>query len=189
MRLAPVQVISEVAGDGPVVSPGVGPRRRVVLLGALLPAGVLVLDPSGWSPFGPSKWLATSSVALAGAAVALWTRRLQVARRPMIAWLVLTGWLVVTAAVGLDPLYAWIGTPQRHFGVVTWVLCGLAFLAGQSLLDDEDARLVIGMGVVTAGHCRCLGGGRGARLGPGAGGRRGPAGGHDGVVGVRAARP
>ena len=138
------------AGDGPVVSPGVGPRRRVVLLGALLPAGVLVLDPSGWSPFGPSKWLAVSSVALAGAAVALWTRRLRVARRPMIAWLMLTGWLVLTAAVGLDPLYAWIGTPQRHFGVVTWVLGGLAFLAGHSLLDDEDARLVIGMGVVTA---------------------------------------
>jgi hypothetical protein len=31
-----------------------------------------MFDPAGWSPFGPSKWLAVSTLALGGAATALW---------------------------------------------------------------------------------------------------------------------
>jgi O-antigen ligase len=151
VRLGTVRTISPLDRDAPgVVSPGVGPRRCAVLLAALLPAGVLVFDSSGWSPFGPSKWLAVSTVALAGGAMALWTRGFQVAKRPMIAWAVLLGWIGLTAAVGLDGLYAWTGTPERHFGAFTWLLCGLAFLAGHRLSDEEDGRLVIGAGVLTA---------------------------------------
>jgi O-antigen ligase len=151
VRLDIVQAISRSDRANPdVVAPGVGSRRGAVLLAALLPAGVLVFDPSGWSPFGPSKWLAVSTLGLAGAAMALWTRGFQVAKRPMIAWVVLLGWIGLTAAVGLDRLYAWTGTPERHFGAFTWLLCGLAFLAGHRLSDDEDGRLVIGAGVLTA---------------------------------------
>jgi Flp pilus assembly protein TadD len=31
---------------------------------------------------------------------------------------------------GHDPTYAWVGTPERHFGVVTWLLLVFAFFAG-----------------------------------------------------------
>ncbi len=117
----------------------------------LLPVALLVMDPSGYSPFGPSKWAAVTVVGLAAVAVTAWDRRLRVARWPVLLWLVFLGWLVVTAFVGLDPVYAWLGTPERNFGVITWVLCFLLFLAGQSLDDDGDARLVVATGVVAAG--------------------------------------
>ena len=31
-----------------------------MVLAGLLAAGVLVMDPDGWSPFGPAKWLAVT---------------------------------------------------------------------------------------------------------------------------------
>ena len=38
---------------------------------------------------------------------------------------------------GLDPLYSWIGTPDRHLGWLTWVVFGLVFLVGQNLGRPE----------------------------------------------------
>ena len=44
------------------------------------------------------------------------------------------GVIVVTAAAfGVDRVYAWTGTPERHFGALTWLLCGLAFIVGQQV--------------------------------------------------------
>jgi len=122
-----------------------------VVCACLLPAAVLVADPSGYSPFGPSKWAAITVVALTAVAVTAWGRKLRVAKWPTAVWLLFLGWLIVAAIVGLDPLYAWIGTPDRHFGVLTWVLCFLLFGCGQSLDDEGDARLVVGAVVAAAG--------------------------------------
>ena len=49
----------------------------------------------------------------------------------------LPGWGAVCAAFGLDPLYAWIGTPDRHLGWATWVIFGLMFLVGQNLVTTS----------------------------------------------------
>jgi hypothetical protein len=32
-------------------------------------------------------------------------------------------------SLGVDPVYGWIGTAERHFGALTWALCGLMFAA------------------------------------------------------------
>jgi len=42
-------------------------------------------------------------------------------------------WVAVCATLGVDPVYAWIGTAERHFGALTWALCGLLFVAGHAL--------------------------------------------------------
>jgi len=129
----------------------VRPHARAVVCACLLPAALLVVDPAGYSPFGPSKWAAITVVGLLAVAATIFSGRLRVARWPLVWWLACLAWVVVAAAVGLDPVYAWIGTPQRHFGVFTWVLCALLFFAGQSLDDEGDARLVVGAGVAAGG--------------------------------------
>jgi O-antigen ligase len=55
---------------------------------------------------------------------------------PVIAFLGVAG---VAAVRGLDPLYAWIGTPDRHFGWLTWLLCAGALVVGRGL-DQRAAR-------------------------------------------------
>jgi hypothetical protein len=103
------------------------------MLGALAPATFLAVDPAGWYPFGPVKWLAVSVLGFGGVAAVLAVRPVSLPRPLGLAVVVWLGWLVVAAAVGLDPLYAWIGTPERHLGVLTWVLCALLLVAGSSL--------------------------------------------------------
>lgn len=118
------------------------------LLAALPVAAVLAVDPSGLAPFGPLKWGLVSTLLLAAASVLCGRARpLVLARRAAWAWL---GFLlaVATTAFGLDPLYAWIGTPERHFGALTWLLCAIAFLAGQQLGEREGRlRTVLPAGV------------------------------------------
>ncbi len=127
-----------------------GARARAWLLALLLPAGVLVVDPRGYAPFGPLRWAVVSVVALLAVAAA--GRGVQrVARWPAVAWMVFVAWVGVCAALGVDPVYAWIGTAERHFGALTWALCGLLFVAGHALDDEADARLVTGAAVVATG--------------------------------------
>ncbi len=78
------------------------------------------------------------------------TRRpVRIAVSPSLAALTLVGALVLGALFGSDELYAWIGTPERHLGVLAWMLALLAFVVGQSL-EDGDRRFV-GTGLVVAG--------------------------------------
>jgi hypothetical protein len=107
------------------------PRPHAIALALLIGAGVLVMDPAGWSPYGPAKWLAVVVVALSGLALALARgsryqggRWVFLTRRVLVAWTFFLVWVVVSAAAGLDPRLAWLGTPQRHFGALTWLLCG-----------------------------------------------------------------
>lgn len=124
-------------------------RWRVAALAALPPAGVLVVDPGGWYPFGPLRWAAVTVVLLGGAALALGGGPVRIVRAPTVAAAALAGWMAVAAVAGLDPLYAWTGTPERHFGVLTWVLLVVALVAGQSLDPDHNGPTVAA-GVVVA---------------------------------------
>lgn len=113
--------------------------RAAMVVG--LPASVLVIDPGGLAPFGPAKWMVVPTLVLGGAAAVVWGERVRVARRPLVAWGVFLALVAVAAAVGLDPLYAWIGTPERHFGALTWLVCTVAFVAGHALLEGERRAL------------------------------------------------
>ncbi|MGH9164573.1 MAG: O-antigen ligase family protein, partial [Acidimicrobiales bacterium] len=125
---------------------------RAWLLAALPAAAVLAIDPAGLSPFGPLKWLLIPSLLLAGSAVLASSglARRPVARNPAVAMAAFLAWVGLAAAVGADGLYAWTGTPERHFGAFTWGLCGLAFVVGQ-WLEPVAARRVITVAMVTAG--------------------------------------
>jgi O-antigen ligase/cytochrome c-type biogenesis protein CcmH/NrfG len=147
-----------------------GSRVGVWVLAALAPLAVLALDPGGWYPFGPVKWLVISALVPAGAAL-VWTGRAVRANRvQLIALGVLLAVLALAAAFGTDGRYAWLGTPERQFGVLTWALAAVALVAGQSLDAERDGR-PIAVGLVVAG----LGAGAAATA-EGLGWRAGPIG-------------
>jgi hypothetical protein len=66
-------------------------------------------------------------------------------------WLGFLAWSALTAVLGVDRVHAWTGSPQRHFGVITWALCAVLFFSGHGLHDDGDARLVVGAAALAAG--------------------------------------
>lgn len=119
------------------------------VIAAAVPVGsVLVMDPVGLAPFGPAKWAVVSSLVLALGACVL-GRRTTSARLPLALW---GAFLLVagsSAAVGVDPLYAWTGTPERHFGVIAWVLCAVAFASGRALSHREIRLFAHAAAVVT----------------------------------------
>lgn len=126
------------------------PSSPALVVAGLAPVSLLAVDPGGWYPFGPLKWLAVSVVAPAGAAVVLARRPLRVEPVTAGAALALVAWFALAAARGTDGVYAWLGTPERHFGVLTWALAAVLLAAGQSLGDDRSRRVVVG-GLVVAG--------------------------------------
>ncbi|MGH9123616.1 MAG: hypothetical protein ACRDZ8_02680 [Acidimicrobiales bacterium] len=79
------------------------PHARAAVCAFVLPAALLVADPAGDSPFGPSKWAVVSVVALAALACTATARSIRMDRRSLVAWLVFLSLVVVAAAVGLDP--------------------------------------------------------------------------------------
>lgn len=104
---------------------------------------MVAVDPGGWYPFGPSKWLVISVLVPAGVAAMLLSRPARTARWASLAAAALLGWLALAAALGVDGVYAWIGTPERHLGVLTWGLCAVALVGGQSLDLDRDRTALV----------------------------------------------
>ncbi len=119
-----------------------------IVLVSTIPLAAVVLDPGGWYPFGPSRWLVVPTVLLAGAALLLWDRPLGPDRLvTRLAWL-LVAWLALAAAFGVDRIYAWTGTPERHLGVLTWAIAAIALTAGQCLDTIRDRAALTGALVV-----------------------------------------
>ena len=77
----------------------------------------------------------------------MWLRPFKHHLLSTLGWIAFLGWGAVCAATGLDPVYAWIGTPDRHLGWITWVIFGLLFLVGLNLADQL---VIIGRAVVVA---------------------------------------
>lgn len=127
------------------------PPLRIAAAALLLPAASLAFDPGGLSPFGPAKWLAVPTLVLAAFALTAWRRPIRVEGRSAIAGVAFLGLVAAATVAGVDHRYAWIGTPERHFGALTWLLCAAAFLIGQAIDDEGDARTVVGAATVTTG--------------------------------------
>ncbi|MEO7557232.1 MAG: O-antigen ligase family protein [Acidimicrobiales bacterium] len=138
-------------------------RLTAVLLGALVPSTLLLVDPWGWYPFGPAKWLAVTVLVPAASAMVLHRHPVRCERRLGWALGALVAWLAVAAWVGHERLYGWLGTPERHLGVLTWALCALAVLVGQSLDVERHGPpiawglAVAGLGLGAAGVAEALG--------------------------------
>jgi hypothetical protein len=123
------------------------------LAGAIVLGSAAALDPGGWYPFGPTKWLVVSTL-VAGAAMYALACRLR-PRLPRWAWglvVALIGWLALAALLGRDPLYAWTGTPERHLGVLAWLLFGACVAIG-SMLTPDGVRIVMRWTVVATLWC------------------------------------
>ena len=93
------------------------------MLAALIPLALVGLDPAGWYWFGPVKWLVVSTLVPAGAALVLLGRPVRLVTRPFVAAAAVVAVFMVAALFGVDARYAWLGTPERHFGAVTWLIC------------------------------------------------------------------
>ena len=113
-------------------------------------AAVLAVDPAGLAPFGPVKWALVPALVLAGFALA----RPPVPRR----WLPFLAVVIVSATLAVDPASAWTGTPERHFGVLAWLVAAAAFAAAQTLDGPSRGRVV----VITATTAALLGAWAGA---------------------------
>lgn len=122
----------------------------VVRAATALPIVVVVaVDPAGWYPFGPAKWAAVT-VTVAVLTIGLVRRpELQLPAGAMALWAVLLLTGVIAAATAVDDRYSWLGTPERHFGLLTWVLLGVCFVAGAQLAPG-DVRIVGRGGAVAA---------------------------------------
>ncbi|MEO6125217.1 MAG: O-antigen ligase family protein [Ilumatobacteraceae bacterium] len=119
--------------------------------GALVVGSVIAMDPGGWSPFGPSKWLVISTIGFGAGGAVLWSNRTaSIDRRTSKIWTALVGLLLVSALVRGDVPTALLGHPTRHFGVLTWLLLWLLFVAGQ-LLEPTASRFIETASIVAAG--------------------------------------
>jgi O-antigen ligase/Flp pilus assembly protein TadD len=119
-------------------------RRGVAVL---VVGSLLVFDPRGWAVFGPAKWMVVTTASLMAAAFLL-RRRVPVHRSSTFVWLGFLAWGVVVSVFAVDPLYAWIGTPDRHLGLLAWFLFFVMFLVGQAIESDGSTRYVIRAAVV-----------------------------------------
>lgn len=118
-------------------------------LGALVVGTVVAADPSGWAPFGPAKWLVVSTLGALGVGLALWRRGSAAHRWSWWAWAALVALLTLAALVNDDVPTALLGHPDRHLGVLTWLLLWALFVAGQRL-DAASATTVVSATVVAA---------------------------------------
>ncbi|MEP7113597.1 MAG: O-antigen ligase family protein [Ilumatobacteraceae bacterium] len=123
-------------------------RLPALSFGALVVGSVIAVDPGGLSPFGPSKWLVVSTLACATAGLALRRSDRRCEPRTWWMWTVLLGLLTLSALVNGDAKVALFGHPDRHLGVLTWVLLFALFCAGQQLADEVT--LVGRAGVIAA---------------------------------------
>ena len=123
------------------------------LAGAVVLGSAVALDPGGWYPFGPAKWFVVSTLIAVAATCALACGlRPRLPRWAWVLFVALLGWLSLAAVFGRDPLYGWTGTPERHLGVLAWVLFAACFAIG-SMLDSSGVRVVLRWCVVATRWC------------------------------------
>jgi putative inorganic carbon (HCO3(-)) transporter len=118
-----------------------GVRAASFALSALVVGSVVVVDPSGLAPFGPAKWLTIGTLGALGGGLALWSGRRPLHRPTLLVWAGLIALLALGALLGDDVPTSLLGHPDRHLGLITWLLFLLLYCAGQQLGDDDRRRL------------------------------------------------
>jgi O-antigen ligase len=111
-------------------------------LAALIVGAVVAVDPAGLVPTGPSRW--TVITLATGCAIgALVLRPITFPRLMTGLWVALLGVLLLATVRAVDPLSAWIGTPDRRLGLLAWVTFPALFLAGYACTARAATRLVL----------------------------------------------
>jgi O-antigen ligase/Flp pilus assembly protein TadD len=105
---------------------------------------VLAVDPEGYAPFGPAKYLVVAACALVGVvAVIVGPGVARCDRWPACVWAGLLVWLSIAATVGVDRFHGWIGLPERRLGVVAFTLFAACFVIAQSLRVADRRAIVL----------------------------------------------
>jgi len=118
-------------------------------------AAVIALDPQGWFPFTVAKWWAVLVVVLLAAACAVASGSVAPSGPTLertTIW-VFAGLLVligVSTITALDGLYAWIGTPIRHLGLLARMMFASMFAVGRRVGTDDVAQRAATHGTVVA---------------------------------------
>jgi O-antigen ligase len=111
-------------------------------LAGLIVVTVVAVDPYGLVPTGPLRWTAIAvTTGLAIAALVL--RPIAVPRVMTGLWVALLAVLLVATLRAVDPLSAWIGTPDRRLGLLTWCTFPALFLAGHACTSRPATRVVL----------------------------------------------
>jgi O-antigen ligase len=142
-------------------------RNIAAWSGALVIGTVVAVSPGGLSPYGPARWMVVSTISFVLAGLALRYGTVALHRSSRRAWCVLLGWIALAALVGYDVPTALLGQPDRHLGLVTWVLLFGVFAAGQQIVAD-GIRLLARCTVVATG---CIGAWSAVEVVAGDGGR------------------
>ena len=93
--------------------------------GALIVAAYVAVNPFGWDIAGPLRFALVSTIGFASVAASLGSgdsRPKPLPRWSVLGWTFLLVGMVVSTAASVDRWHALIGTPDRHFGLATWVL-------------------------------------------------------------------
>lgn len=135
--------------DEPVSRPPAGTVLRTGLpwaVSLLILGGVLAFDPVGLTPAGPLRLtiivvgsLASGALALGGGA----SPRGSLRSTMTWMWGVLLMLLLIASLRGVDPLHAWLGTPDRRLGLLTWCAFPAAWIAGRALTGFREQRRVL----------------------------------------------
>ncbi len=133
----------------PLASPIVRAPRWLLAPAVVPVVATMAMDPAGYAPFGPAKWAAVAVIVLTAAAVAVRKGVGGFDHATTLVWLVFLGWTALCGFAGRDPWYAQAGTPERHAGLVLWLLAFAAFLTGQRS-GIGGARAVVRGAVVAA---------------------------------------
>lgn len=142
------------------------------LLAGMACLGLVVVDPVGWDRFGPLRFLVIAGVGFWAIARSLgaggsatrnsptgptepaaptdpWFRVPVLQRSVTLAglWPVFLCWAALCSILAVDGLHAWIGTPERRFGFVTWLLCGGLYLVARRRGAADRRRIVRGVAI------------------------------------------
>lgn len=93
--------------------------------GLLIVAVYLAANPFGWDQAGPLRFSLVSTIGFATIAASLGagdSRPQPLPRWAVLGWTITLVGLVASTALSQDPWHALIGTPERHFGLATWLL-------------------------------------------------------------------
>ncbi len=99
---------------------------------ALLTASVLAVDPTGWDRYGPLRFALISAIGFLAIAISYGAgdqRPQPLPRWAVLGWTILVASMTISTILATDRWTALIGTPERHFGLITWLLLAGLFAA------------------------------------------------------------
>ncbi len=110
---------------------------------------MIAVDPGGLVPTGPLRW--TVITLTTGATLGLLVVRPFTIPKLMTGlWIALIGVLTLATLRAVDPLSAWIGTPDRRLGLLTWITFPALFIAGHACVSRASTRLLTRAGTISA---------------------------------------